>query len=119
MSIFIGNVTGSVQNNEQGPGIQVNTVIGGNRDNDGIATQFIEKYGSDCTSGEKETIVRILNELDRQAKESPVEVKEKGIEPWWKKIQSALSAVASLATISKASWWSGLPAMIAEFINNI
>ena len=117
MSIHIGNVTGNVQNNELGPGIQINTVIARDKDDDGsgIAAQF----GNDCTFEEKEAVIEILNELDRQVKESPAEVKEKGAEPWWKKIQITLNTVASLATISKAPWWTGLFTMITEFVGNI
>ncbi len=121
MSIHIGNVTGNVQNNEQGPGIQINTVIARDKDDDGsgIAAQFAAKYGNDCTFEEKEAVIEILNELDRQVKESPAEIKEKGAEPWWKKIQITLNTVASLATISKAPWWTGLFTMITEFVGNI
>lgn len=121
MSIHIGKVKGNIQNNEQGSGIQINTVLAGNKDDvsSGIAAQFAVKYGSDCTLEEKEAVIEILNELDRQVIESPLEVKEKGAEPWWKKIQVALNAVASLATISKASWWTGLGGMVTEFIDNI
>lgn len=119
MGISIGNVTGNIQNNEQGSGIQINSIINGNIDDSEIATKFIKKYGNECTQKERAVIVGILNELDKQAKENPAKLKETGIKPWWKKIQTALSSVANIATISSAPWWDCLFKIITDFVSNI
>ena len=119
MGISIGNVTGNIQINEQGTGIQINSIIDGNIDNSEIATKFIKKYGNECTQEERAIIVGILNELDKQANENPVKLKETGAEPWWKKIQAALSSVANIATISNATWWPCLFKIITDFVSNI
>lgn len=122
MSVNIKEVYGNIQVVENGDGIQKNIIEGINNhscSHDSLVINFRKNIGKKCTKEEQDIIVSVLNALESESKFNSVKIKNDGVEPWGKKIQNALSCIASIATISKAAWWPLLIQLITDFINNL
>lgn len=70
-----------------------------------------------CTKQEAQALLPVLSELDESVKSGTKEAKNSKV--WIDKMQKALSAVGSMATISNAAWWPLLVRGIENFVKNL
>lgn len=71
------------------------------------------------TADEKNAVLPVLMELEKEAQENSEKIKKEGTSGWFEKVTKALSGVASVATIANAPWWVPLKTMITNFIASL